>query len=107
MALLEAMARGVPPVASAVGGIPQVIQSGENGFLVQPEKPGEIADAVERLYRDRSLWNRFSEAAQRTISERYNVFSWTRSVEAVYQQMLGTISDHAKTPHICREIHHT
>jgi glycosyltransferase involved in cell wall biosynthesis len=79
-----------------VGGIPQVVQSGENGFLVQPENPGEIADTAERLYRDGSLWNRFSEAARLTVVERHNVSAWTRSVEAIYQELLGSLADQPK-----------
>lgn len=46
MVLLEAMAHGVPCIASAVGGIPMIIESGVDGILVPPEQPEEIRDAI-------------------------------------------------------------
>jgi glycosyltransferase involved in cell wall biosynthesis len=94
MALLEAMARGIPSVASAVGGIPQVIQSGENGLLTQPENPEGLADAAEFLYRNRSLWSQVSERARQTVTERYNISAWTRRVESLYREVLEGVADH-------------
>jgi glycosyltransferase involved in cell wall biosynthesis len=49
MALLEAMAMARPSVASNVGGVPEIIENGETGFLVRPKDPKEIARAVDDL----------------------------------------------------------
>jgi glycosyltransferase involved in cell wall biosynthesis len=53
--LLEAMAAGLPIVASDVAGVPSLIADGVNGLLVPPGDPGAIADAVDRLLRDGAL----------------------------------------------------
>lgn len=49
--VMEAMASGLPVVASRVGGIPEIVEDGENGFLVEPGKPEQIADAVGSVFR--------------------------------------------------------
>jgi glycosyltransferase involved in cell wall biosynthesis len=84
MALLEAMASGIPVVASAVGGVPQVIVSGKNGILVAPGKPEEIADALNTLSKNEGLRKRLAEEAKRTIRLKYNVDEWVKKVEAEY-----------------------
>jgi glycosyltransferase involved in cell wall biosynthesis len=70
--LLEAMAFGLPIVATNVGGIPHIIRDGHNGLLVNPGSPREISDAIYRLTRDSSLGNRlirngFSTVRKHTI----------------------------------------
>jgi glycosyltransferase involved in cell wall biosynthesis len=84
MSLLEAMAFGIPVVASAVGGIPQVIVSGKNGILVSSGKSQEIADAVNTLYEDETLRKTLGEEAKRTIELKFNVDEWVKKVEAEY-----------------------
>jgi glycosyltransferase involved in cell wall biosynthesis len=53
--LLEAMAAGLPIVASDVAGVPSLIADGVNGLLVPPGDPAAIADALDRLLRDGAL----------------------------------------------------
>lgn len=84
MSLLEAMAYGIPVVASAVGGVPQVIDSEQNGILVPPGKPQDIKDAIRFLYMNEDLRKSFSSEAQNKIKLNYNVEDWTRKIEAEY-----------------------
>jgi glycosyltransferase involved in cell wall biosynthesis len=70
--LLEAMASGLPVVASNVGGIPEIVRDGETGFLVPPRRPSELAAALERLRSDPSLGRRMGAAGRRRVEE----FSW-------------------------------
>jgi glycosyltransferase involved in cell wall biosynthesis len=61
---LEASAAGVPVVATAVGGTPEVIADGETGFLVPPGNPPALAAKVEQLLRNAELRRRFGEAGR-------------------------------------------
>ena len=71
--LLEAMAMGLPSIASNVGGIPDVINHGENGFLIEPGKPDEIADHIFLLYNDVVLRKEISRNAAVTIRQEHNL----------------------------------
>jgi len=53
--LLEAMAAGLPVIASRVGGIPEIVQDGGTGMLIEPGNPGALAESLLRLGNDESL----------------------------------------------------
>ncbi|OGF28180.1 hypothetical protein A2303_01870 [Candidatus Falkowbacteria bacterium RIFOXYB2_FULL_47_14] len=55
---IEAQACGVPPIGTRVGGVPDVIQDGENGLLIEPKNSDQIAEAILRLLKDRPLRDR-------------------------------------------------
>lgn len=84
MALLEAMSMGLPCIASAVGGIPDVIDSGVDGILVAPGKPLEIRDAVLSLLGDEARRQDIGEKARETIRHRYDARSWAGRIENEY-----------------------
>lgn len=84
MALLEAMAHGIPVIASAVGGIPQVIRSGRNGILTEPGSAEEIMQAVLSISVNGALRKRLSDAAKKTIQNGYCASSWIRKIEMEY-----------------------
>ncbi len=88
LALLEAMAAGLPSVAAAVGGVPDVIEHGRNGLLVRPGSADEIVHAVTRLLRDRLLLERLSREARETITREYDVTVWTGRVEREYDRLV-------------------
>ena len=77
MSMLEAMAAGLPILASPVGGIPEVIQEGREGFLVQPGDVAALADRIVRLAADEGLRTRLGRQSR----ERANEFSLDQSVE--------------------------
>jgi glycosyltransferase involved in cell wall biosynthesis len=83
--LVEAMALGVPTVGTTVGGIPNVVQDGENGFLVPPDQPQAISEAVLRLLIDGELSKRFSRAA-RMRAERFSLRVMEERLLALYQE---------------------
>ena len=72
-ALLEAMACGLPAVATAVGGAPEVIEDGVNGLLVPADDDAALADALLRLVRDPGVAGQLGEAARQTILARYSM----------------------------------
>ena len=88
ISLLEAMAAGLPVVASRVGGIPEVVQDGATGVLVPPQDPGALAAAVVRLLRDRDEARRLGEAAARRVRDRHSLQAVAAQVDALYREIL-------------------
>lgn len=89
VALLEAMALGCAPVCTSVGGIPEVIEPGVNGFLADPGAPEELARAVCALLGHGARRAEVSAAARATVEARFSVERMTRAIEAIYLQVLG------------------
>ncbi len=88
-ALLEAMAAGLPIVATRIGGIPEALQQGAAGLLVDPARPDQIAEALGRLARDRDLARRLGSAARAAAERDYGADLMVRRVEALYHAVLG------------------
>jgi glycosyltransferase involved in cell wall biosynthesis len=89
ISILEAMARRVPVVATAVGGIPEVITSGVDGVLVPPASPGDLADAIVGLLSDPARRRRLGEAGYRTVADRFSIDAQVRRIETVYDEELA------------------
>jgi 2-deoxystreptamine N-acetyl-D-glucosaminyltransferase/2-deoxystreptamine glucosyltransferase len=81
--LVEAMAAGLPVVASAVGGIPEVVQDGVTGLLVPPGDADALAAALDRLVADPALRARLAAGA-RAHARRYAWPELAARVAAVY-----------------------
>jgi|GEM_PF-207911 glycosyltransferase involved in cell wall biosynthesis/O-antigen/teichoic acid export membrane protein len=84
---LEAMAAGVPVVASRVGGLPEVLGQGECGLLVPPGDARALAQALRRLLSDAGLRQRLGTAGQRRSRDAFDPVHWGR--ELVRQQRLA------------------
>jgi glycosyltransferase involved in cell wall biosynthesis len=87
-ALLEAMAAGLPCVASAVNGIPEVVRDGTDGLLVEPRNVDALAQAILRVLADEGLARRLGVAAR----ERSHLFGQEQMCErtaAFYQELLN------------------
>lgn len=69
----EAFYLGIPVIATRVGGMPEIIQHGENGLLVAPNDPQQIADAINKLLADKDLREKLSATAHEFITKK---FSW-------------------------------
>lgn len=89
ISILEAMARRRPVVASAVGGIPEVITDGVDGLLVPPADPGALARAISLLLADPALRERIGQAGYRTVVERFSIDAQVKRIEAVYDEELA------------------
>jgi N-acetyl-alpha-D-glucosaminyl L-malate synthase BshA len=89
LAALEAMASGVPVIASAVGGLPEVIPDGEVGFLCPLGDVEAMAEAARRLLDDPSLHARQAVAARRLAETRYRVEPAVDRYVAVYRRVLA------------------
>jgi glycosyltransferase involved in cell wall biosynthesis len=84
--LLSAMAHGLPAVALGYGAVPEVIEDGRNGLLVQTPDPGAFAAAALRLLRDRALWERIGIAARQTIEERFSAGRMVQDTVDLYRR---------------------
>lgn len=87
--LIEAAAAGVPVVATATGGIPEIVASGETGFLVAPgAPPAEISRTLTRLLQDGELRARMGAAAQRRFERRFSGDRWVARLRETYGAVL-------------------
>ncbi len=85
--VIDAMALGVPPIAFAVGGIPEVIEDNVSGILVSAGDTRAFALAAERLLTDPELRRRLGEGA-RDKAAQFSAEAMTEQTEAVYQSVL-------------------
>lgn len=88
--ILEAMASGVPVVASAVGGVPEVIKNEETGLLVPPGHSDSLAEAIKKLTADRQLAGEVSSRARELVLERFKVSDMADGIESVYSRVIST-----------------
>jgi glycosyltransferase involved in cell wall biosynthesis len=83
------MAAGRPVVASAVGGIPEIITDGVDGLLVPPGRPDALADAVTRLLRDEALRRRLGDAARAAVVTRFGPRPVATATAAFYESLVA------------------
>jgi glycosyltransferase involved in cell wall biosynthesis len=86
--LAEAMAMGVPVVSTAISGIPEMIDDGEQGLLVPPRDPKALAAALRRLLEDRRLHAQLAQAARQRICERFDSRRTTLALRDLFQAEL-------------------
>lgn len=86
LALLEAMSRRVPVIASRVSAIPEVVSHGETGILIQPRDAGALADAITRLLNDPPLRKHMGLLGAARLEERFSVRQMVAATIAVYQK---------------------
>jgi len=85
LVLLEAMAQGKPVVASAVGGVPELVVDGETGLLVPPGDVEALAQALRRVLGDPELARRLGEAGRRRVRERFSAAAAADRVLSLYE----------------------
>ena len=86
-ALLEAMAHGLPVVASAVGGNVEVLRGG-GGVLVPPGDPRALADALVPLLTDEAARRELAGPARATVAQRYSLDAMLGALDAAYRRIL-------------------
>lgn len=90
--LLEAMASGCPVIGSNVGGIPDIIRDGENGFLVPEQNPEVLAEKITAVLSNRAMADRFRQEGYDIVQSR---FSWdiiSSQFTKVYERVIGNLT---------------
>jgi glycosyltransferase involved in cell wall biosynthesis len=88
-ALLEAMARGVPVVATAVAGVPELVRPGATGMLVPPADGSTLAESIRTVLTMPDRGRRLAVAAQKMVKERYSLQAMLTQTNNLYRQLLG------------------
>lgn len=88
LVLLEAMACGVPCIGTDVGGIPEVIQHGKNGFITQLGDVEQMGSFAMDLLTNEKLWQQFSEASIHYAGENFHSDQIVAQYEAIYEEVL-------------------
>lgn len=87
--LLEAMASGKPVIGTAVGGIPEVIDEGVNGYLVEPCNPEQIAEKIIYLLKNEAVRKRMGEKGKQMVKDRFDIRDMVKAIENVYISVLN------------------
>ena len=94
MTIVEAMASGLPIIATNIGGIPTAIDDGRNGLLFPVGDVPGLTAQVKRLLDESDLAQRLGQAAREKAVEHFSVERMVRDTEAVFQQAVGETKEH-------------
>jgi len=86
---IESLAAGRPVVATRVGGVPDVVDDGEDGFLVDPGSTEQLADRLEELARNPELREQMGERGRARVPSRYAVTRLVEDMDRLYKSLLA------------------
>jgi len=87
--ILEAMAAGLPVITTDRGSIKEMIIQGENGFIISPRSPYQIAEKIALLIEDESLRRRMGEVSHRIVKERFSLNQYVEGVVGVIERSVN------------------
>src|SRR5690242_1404868 len=87
LTLLEAMASGLPVVSTSVGGTPEVVASGRNGYLHRPGDYPAMASSLVELHDSPSLRRTLGASGRRTVEERFSMPAMVSGYERLYREL--------------------
>jgi len=96
LSILEAMASQKAIVATRVGGIPEVIQDGIDGILIDPRDPMALKRALQNLWQSPDIRSRLGKAARLEIERNYSSRNRTRRIFEIYDQLLNSFHRHER-----------
>jgi len=89
IAILEAMACGLPVIATSVGSIPEVVEDNVNGYLVAPHQPSALAEKMALLVRDAAVRSAMGAANQAKVQKEYSFKEYENKLENIYLDLLA------------------
>jgi glycosyltransferase involved in cell wall biosynthesis len=87
ISIVEAMASGVPVIATNVGGIPEIINHGSTGFLVPPASPEKLAASINSLLSDFYLRAKFGDASRKRVMGKFTWNNAAKNLNNVYNSL--------------------
>jgi glycosyltransferase involved in cell wall biosynthesis len=99
MAALEAMAAGLPVVASSVGGLPELIEDGLTGYVVPPADPATLAARLRHLVLHADLREAMGAAGRARVQEHFSPQRMAAEIAAIYDDLLGSPERQAVLKH--------
>ncbi|WP_347860490.1 N-acetyl-alpha-D-glucosaminyl L-malate synthase BshA [Salimicrobium sp. PL1-032A] len=89
LVLLEAMACGVPCIGTNIGGIPEVIENGRNGYIVEPGAPEQVKERAVQMLKDNGHHEQMKRQAMKTVSEKFSAERIVQQYEDLYERVLN------------------
>jgi glycosyltransferase involved in cell wall biosynthesis len=89
VSLMEAMAMGLPVVSTYVSGIPELIEDGRSGLLVQEKEAVALADAMQRLMEDEALCLRLGQAGRQKVAAEFNLDKTSAQLAELFKHCLA------------------
>jgi len=88
LTILEAMAAGKPVIATAVGGVPELVKDGETGILIPPQDPQALVQAILKLATNSELGEQMGQTGQKRAQEQFDISRTAREYESLYLELL-------------------
>lgn len=90
LTLLEAMSVGLPIVATAVGGNPEIVKQPDTGTLVPAADPAQLADAILAMCQQKADWQQMGQQARQRVEQHFNIQTMIHDYETLYFNVLTT-----------------
>jgi len=89
LTILEAMAAGLPIITTPVGAIPEIVEDGENGFLIEPKDPVALADKIIKLIDNKTLRETMSKNNKKKAKEKYDLKPVAHIFDKIYEELMS------------------
>ncbi|MCM8803867.1 MAG: glycosyltransferase family 4 protein [Candidatus Omnitrophica bacterium] len=86
--IVEGMVSGIPSIATNIGAVPEIIENGKTGFLVEPKNSLQIAECIEKLIKNHYLYIEISKNSQKESIKRFNLDKMVNETLKVYEESI-------------------
>lgn len=104
VALMEAMAAGKPVVSTSISGIPELVEHGTSGLLVDPANPRQLADALRRLIEDGELRERFAQKGREKVESEFDLREVVRQLLARLDHVNPQVDEITSVPQLDEDV---
>lgn len=87
-AVIEAMAYGVPPIVTRVGGLPELVKDNESGFVIEPNDPEALAEKIIAFYQDPKTKKMLGENARQRIDSHFNIDTTVEKTQQLFEELV-------------------